>query len=577
MKQKLLLLTMGFALATQIISAQVPSYVPTNGLIGYYPFNGNANDVSGNNHNGTVNGPTLTTDRFGNANSSYNFTGTNNDITLSNSQTLVTNGSFSISAWCTIETLTPSNYDAVIIGQFNGMVANDRKWLFGYRSVQSQRGISYYLFDNSGNPQINYCTVNWAPQISTWYHITWVFTGGNSIKTYINGLLNSNVSISLNNINNVANNILTKIGNGIDIDSPAKLPWNGKIDDVGIWNRGLTQEEITAMYNGVDYSETCNAVNGSLVDGLVAYYPFCGNAKDASGNSNNGTVNGATLTTDRFGNTNTAYSFNGTDNYISTNPLTLKSFSLSAWIYNTSVNPLNLNSIISNLNAIPYEGIEFRVDDDSTLQLVCGLATDWSHSTTTFKLLDNTWYNVIATSDNSNVKIYVNSQQIASYSISNFTNNTSNLLFGTRNPFASNGGWYTGKIDDIGIWNRALSQVEISNLYNSNICYQNITVNDTLVINTGILSYNPVTFNNTVTIYPNPANDKITIDCGNLNNVNGWSIKIFNTLGQEVFSGAMNTQKYVTPLNTWGGQGIYFVKIYDSSNNLMNTKKIILN
>ena len=79
-----------------------------------------------------------------------------------------------------------------------------------------------------------------------------------------------------------------------------------------------------------------------------------------------------------------------------------------------------------------------------------------------------------------------------------------------------------------------------------------------------------------ISIYPNPANDHITIDCGNLANVSGWSIKIFNTLGQEVFSGDMNTQQYVVPLNTWSGQGVYFVKIYDASNQLMKTKKIIL-
>ena len=55
--------------------AQVPSYVPTNGLVGYWPFNGNANDESGNGNNGTVNGATLTSDRFGNANGAYSFNG----------------------------------------------------------------------------------------------------------------------------------------------------------------------------------------------------------------------------------------------------------------------------------------------------------------------------------------------------------------------------------------------------------------------------------------------------------------------------------------------------------------------
>ena len=58
--------------------------------------------------------------------------------------------------------------------------------------------------------------------------------------------------------------------------------------------------------------------------------------------------------------------------------------------------------------------------------------------------------------------------------------------------------------------------------------------------------------------------------------MSGWNIKISTTLGQEVFSGKMDTQQYTVPLNTWGGKGVYFVKIYDASNTLMNTKKIIL-
>jgi sugar lactone lactonase YvrE len=79
-----------------------------------------------------------------------------------------------------------------------------------------------------------------------------------------------------------------------------------------------------------------------------------------------------------------------------------------------------------------------------------------------------------------------------------------------------------------------------------------------------------------ITIYPNPAQDQITIDCGNLATVSGWTIKIVNSLGQDVFNGAMNTQQYTVNLNGWGGTGLYFVKIYNESNVLMNTKKILL-
>ena len=81
----------------------------------------------------------------------------------------------------------------------------------------------------------------------------------------------------------------------------------------------------------------CGYTSADLNDGLVAYYPFNGNANDESGNGNDGSVNGATLTEDRFDNENSAYSFDGVNDYIvvndsddldNTNKLTI-----STWIF----------------------------------------------------------------------------------------------------------------------------------------------------------------------------------------------------------------------------------------------------
>ena len=66
----------------------------------------------------------------------------------------------------------------------------------------------------------------------------------------------------------------------------------------------------------VEINDPCSAPNGNLSQGLIGWWPFCGNANDEAGNGNNGTVNGATLTTDRFGNPNGAYEFDGVDDYI---------------------------------------------------------------------------------------------------------------------------------------------------------------------------------------------------------------------------------------------------------------------
>ena len=314
-------------------------------------------------------------------------------------------------------------------------------------------------------------------------------------------------------------------------------------------------------------------------NGLAGWWSFSGNANDASTNANNGTVYGATLTTDRFGNANSAFSFDG-NSYItipnSTSLQDLTGITISSWVYIDSW-------------FMSEDGGYFPIISKSDKQYNYGkygfTLTDtgfWSYfdkqlNGRNYSFDLSKWYHVVNVYSNNTTSLYVNGNLQFSSNSGVFGNpgvQNLPLMIGIDMPGLVE--YSEGKIDDIGIWNRALTQDEITNLYNANICYQNITVTDTLIINTGILSYNPVTYNSTVTIYPNPAKDHITIDCGNLANVTGCSIKIFNELGQEVFSGAMNTQQYSVPLNTWTGNGLYLVKIYDASNNVVNTKKIVL-
>jgi hypothetical protein len=102
---------------------------------------------------------------------------------------------------------------------------------------------------------------------------------------------------------------------------------------------------------------TPSQLPANLQQGLVAYYPFNGNANDASGNGNNGIVNGATLTADRFGNANRAYNFDGNAQYISVqNSVTLSPLNLTISVWyriseNYSSGNLNLLSKMNHSNA----------------------------------------------------------------------------------------------------------------------------------------------------------------------------------------------------------------------------------
>jgi hypothetical protein len=313
-------------------------------------------------------------------------------------------------------------------------------------------------------------------------------------------------------------------------------------------------------------------------NGLVAYYPFNGNANDASINALNGINGGATLTTDRFGNPISAYSFIGGTyiNILDNSLFNTSQGTWSAWYCFTAPSGGNGYGLIGKgSNFTSNLGI---LENQNNISSKISWVSNQASSLPPSRTMNGNWHNYVLTWDNSTgiIKGYSDGVLLgqATYNTSFNLNNGKNIRIGRSDESY----WqsYNGKADDFGIWNRVLTQSEITNLYNANICYQNITVTDTLIINTGILSYNTVNYNNTVTIYPNPANDQITINCGNIANVVGYQIKITNSLGQVMFNQPMNTQQYVVPINTWTGQGMYFVSIINAQGQTINTKKIIL-
>jgi hypothetical protein len=97
-----------------------------------------------------------------------------------------------------------------------------------------------------------------------------------------------------------------------------------------------------------------------------------------------------------------------------------------------------------------------------------------------------------------------------------------------------------------------------------------------LIINTLITGINPPNNTNTINVFPNPANSHITIDYGNFSIMNGYQLKIENSLGQEVFQTNITQQSDYLNLNTWGGNGLYFVHIIDLQGNTIDIRKIVL-
>lgn len=303
-------------------------------------------------------------------------------------------------------------------------------------------------------------------------------------------------------------------------------------------------------------------------NGLIGYWSFNGNANDNTGNGNNGTINGATLTTDRFGNTNNAYSFDGiNDDFSATFPPINLSYTLSFWYITSSPSfGMNLFETSSSYCALA---------NNQKLDFVQNTSTGNKFLTTQGTYSVGSWANVSVCFDGTanKQKIYFNGMLDTSQNTTGILTAISSLIMAKR---PNNTGYFNGKLDDIRLYDRALDSLEILNVSNENICYTHITVTDTLIINTGLTSYVPVTYMNTIKVYPNPTNDHITVDYGNYANLNGYTLKITNSLGQTMFNTPITQQTSYIDLNGWSGTGIYFVHLINGTGNTTDIRKIVL-
>ncbi len=226
--------------------------VPTIGLIGSWPFSGNANDASINGNNGIVSGATLTVDRFGSVNSAYYFDGVNDQILIPASPELYRyNTSFTISAWVR-QSATPPGYSQPIFTNRTN-TAGSEFYIDGAGNGTGMEGYLGFATYNSGVYGI--CRSSGPIAINSGYqHVVVVFKhngNNNNVATvYVNGILNNSesglVDIPFSNED-------TYIGWGPNF-TQINRHFEGDIDDIFIYDRDITPTEVLSLYNATTAS-----------------------------------------------------------------------------------------------------------------------------------------------------------------------------------------------------------------------------------------------------------------------------------------------------------------------------------
>jgi hypothetical protein len=491
MKRLSLLITGILLFGFASLHSQIPDYVPKTGLIGWWPFNGNAQDESGNENHGTVNGAVLTTNRYNQNNTAYFFDGKDDFISTIYSGVLE-NQSRTFSFWIN----TNSSEGQQVIGYGNQPPSGGE---FNVLLNQVCQGISVDIHDN-------YITYNHPSQfgINTWNHV--VVTYNNTIsdniegvRFYINGDLVSTSIACSNPVNKIINTLNSPIFLG-KYQSGDFAYVSGKLDDIGIWNRALDSNEIKRLFNNessqcsyaIKESDTTicpgtslklNAIQTSAkkslipLDGLIGYWPFNGNANDESGNGNHGIVDKATLTSDKNSKQNSAYQFYKSGSKIlipDSKVLNNKFVSMSFWLksvdtasqsYIQKLQEGTANheqyGIVSNFER--KNSIEFSVKNGSN----CTPGYGWEKNIKDVVVYDGIWHNITATYDGVFSNIYVDTVLVSEIQKSFLPIDScpgGDILFGKGWDNKSN---LEGILDDIAIWNKALTKSEVKQVYQS--------------------------------------------------------------------------------------------------------------
>ena len=496
---------------------------PTNGLVASYLFNdGTANDGVGTNH-GSVEGATLTVDRFGTDDFAYSFNGSSDYISIpSAAEVNFGTGNFTISIWFKTDDIVSTG---TIINRGEGTGATKR--VFIRTNVPTSNDVQWRLGDNSINNIMTDGLTNFQLFDNEWHHLVLV-RSTQHMKFYVDGFFEEQLTdplMAIANHNNGRPWLLGAQDSVVSNSSPMGNYFDGAIDDLRFYNRELSINEIIELYQ-----EASTVAN--INHGILGQWSFNAGTPEDDFGVNDGVNYGSTLTMDRFSNASQAYDFD--NSYIRIpNDGSLHfgagNFSISAWFNSTeSSAPGVIFNKGESTTIKPRIFIRTNAGSDNRLQWRIGNGSfNATQELTDPALFDGNWHHIVLVKNGNVMEFYVDGALVNQSNYPSLgpvnVNSSRPVLLGVQDSVMSSsspmGNYFDGGIDDVRIYGRAIIDLEAAELFN--------------LTDPTIVTAIPAIEKDELLVYPNPAEG--TINLANINSKELQSIMMFNVSGQKVF------------------------------------------
>ncbi len=436
-------LVRGACLLTSLILASHLS-AQTADLVAHYPLNGDAQDVSGSGLHGTITGALATADRFGNSNGALLFVNDADRVDCGNPVAFNFSGAFSISAWVKVDGTRENPY---IVSKYDFDFGTFTSSPHSYGLGLAGASVPYaFVSGDAGYAD----TIGFSGPLSagSWYAVAMTYDG-NVLTLYRNG---SPVSaVFAGPLPPFVNSVPLTIG-GTSVGQV----FGGAIDDVRIYSRGLSGAEVLAQF-------TADLPASPPEAGLVAHYALNADAKDKSGNGLHGTLVGTTPIPDRFGKKDRALYFNGSSDYVDCGNRAEFNFSgnftLSAWV---KMDGVQFNQyVVAKYNLEPAFSYGLGINGNADAYGFVGHEAGYQELLGGNPMNDGGWHAIsLVYEAGISLRLYMDGEVVAETAVGilpPFVNATS-LTIGR----SSAGFGFVGGIDDVRIYQRALSNEEIA-------------------------------------------------------------------------------------------------------------------